>query len=201
MSDPDRARSARAGFRTNLTPDRANGPKRPLAETDGELVHFSVVLSLGSNLGDRLGHLRAAVAALRATPGLTVTAISGVYETTPVGYVEQPDFLNIVVLGESELAPDELLARTQAIEAALGRVRTIRPRTIDIDLVAVDEIVADADRLTLPHPRAHGRAFVLVPWLEIDPDAELVGHGRVADLVARTDVAGVRRITDWDGPT
>ena len=157
-----------------------------------------VVLSLGGNLGDRLRCLRDALAALRALPGLTLTGVSGVYETEPVGLVEQPDFLNVVVLGVSTLTPGALLAQTQAIEAALGRVRTIPggPRTIDIDLIQAGEAISTDDRLTLPHPRAHERAFVLVPWLELDPDAGLVGRGRVADLVAGLDLAGVRRRGD-----
>ncbi|MFT4109910.1 2-amino-4-hydroxy-6-hydroxymethyldihydropteridine diphosphokinase [Propionicimonas sp.] len=151
--------------------------------------------SLGSNLGDRLEYLQGATNALRATPGLRITGISSVYETTPVGLADQPDFLNLVVVTESTLASIVMLERALAIEDAYARVRTVHwgPRTVDVDLIAVGDRVLDGKDLTLPHPRAHERAFVLVPWLEVDPDAVLVGHGRVADLVAGLDASGVRR--------
>lgn len=158
-----------------------------------------VTFSLGSNLGDRLGYLQAAVDALRATPGLIVTAVSSVYETSPVGPVEaQDDFLNIIVIAESTLASMVMLERAQAIEDAFGRVRTVPggPRTIDVDLIAVGSRVINTAELTLPHPRAHERAFVLVPWYEVDPTASIVGRGAVADLVAHVDAAGVRRRED-----
>ena len=154
--------------------------------------------SLGSNLGDRLDYLQGATSALRATPGLKVTAISSVYETTPVGPVDQPDFLNLVVVTESTLASMVMLERALAIEDAFARVRQVPggPRTVDVDLIAVADRQIDNDVLTLPHPRAHERAFVLVPWLEADPDGFLVGHGRVADLVGLVDASGVRRRDD-----
>lgn len=153
-----------------------------------------VTYSLGSNLGERLEYLQGATDLLRATPGLRVTAVSSVYETEPVGPVDQPDFLNIIVLAESTLASMVMLERAQAIENGFGRVRAVPlgPRTIDVDLIAVGDRVINTEVLVLPHPRAHERAFVLVPWLEVDPDAELVGHGRVADLVAGLDTSGVR---------
>jgi 2-amino-4-hydroxy-6-hydroxymethyldihydropteridine diphosphokinase len=157
-------------------------------------VNRPVAFSLGSNLGDRLEYLQGATALLAATPGVVLTAVSGVYETDPVGGVEQPDYLNIVVLAESELAGAALLARAQAIENGFGRVRASRwgPRVIDVDLLAVGDEVSHDEALTLPHPRAHERAFVLLPWLDADPDAVLVGHGRVADLLAAIGTAGVR---------
>jgi dihydroneopterin aldolase/2-amino-4-hydroxy-6-hydroxymethyldihydropteridine diphosphokinase len=150
------------------------------------------VLSLGSNLGDRLGHLQAAVTLLGATTG--VLAVSPVYETDPVGGPEQEPYLNAVVL-TSVHDPFALLRLTSAIEASRQRERTVRwgPRTLDVDLVTVGHQQLDTPELTLPHPRAAERAFVLVPWLDVDPDAELPGHGRVADLVRDLDVAGVRR--------
>lgn len=158
-----------------------------------------VAFSLGSNVGDRLGYLQTAVDALRATPGLTLTAVSSVYETSPVGPVsEQGDFLNIIVMAESTLASMVMLERAQAIEDAFGRVRTVPggPRTIDVDLIAVGSRVINTDVLTLPHPRAHERAFVLVPWNEVDPTAVIVGRGAVADLLVGVDTAGVRRRAD-----
>ncbi|MFZ0530586.1 MAG: 2-amino-4-hydroxy-6-hydroxymethyldihydropteridine diphosphokinase [Propionicimonas sp.] len=156
------------------------------------------VFSLGSNLGDRLEYLSGAARALRVTPGLTVTGISSVYETAPVGLLDQPDFLNIVIATESSLASLVMLERALAIEDAFDRVRmtTWGPRTVDVDLIAVGDRRLVSPELTLPHPRAHERAFVLVPWLEIEPEAHLVGHGRVADLVARLDASGVRRRDD-----
>lgn len=156
------------------------------------------VFSLGSNLGDRFEYLQGAVGALRATPGLRITGVSSVYETTPVGLVEQPDFLNIVVVTESTLPSMVMLERALAIEDAYSRVRVVPggPRTVDVDLIAVGDRVLNGENLTLPHPRAHERAFVLAPWLEVEPDAELVGHGRVADLLAGLDATGVRRRDD-----
>lgn len=157
-----------------------------------------VTYSLGSNLGDRLEYLQGATALLNATPGMKVVGVSSVYETDPVELTDQPEFLNIVVQAESTLASTVMLERAHAIEDAFDRIRTVRygPRTIDVDLIAVADRVINNDVLTLPHPRAHERAFVLVPWLEIDPAAELVGHGPVADLVAALDTSGVRRRDD-----
>lgn len=157
-----------------------------------------VTYSLGSNLGDRLEYLQGAATLLSATPGMKVTGISSVYETAPVELTDQPEFLNIVVQAESTLASMVMLERAHAIEHAFDRIRTVRfgPRTIDVDLIAVADRVIDNETLTLPHPRAHQRAFVLVPWLEVDPAAELVGHGRVAELVEHLDTSGVRRCDD-----
>ena len=156
------------------------------------------VFSLGSNLGDRMDYLQGAVDALRATPGLILTSISGVYETKPVGLLDQPDFLNGVVVADSTLASMVMLERALAIEEVFNRVREIPggPRTVDVDLICVGERRINTEALTLPHPRAHQRAFVLVPWLEADPAATLVGHGPVAELVRATDVDGVLRRDD-----
>lgn len=156
------------------------------------------VFSLGSNLGDRFEYLQGAVKHLRTTPGLKVTGVSSVYETTPVGVLDQPDFLNLVVVVETSLASTVMLERALAIEDAFDRVREFvgGPRTVDVDLIAVGERRIDNDFLTLPHPRAYERGFVLVPWLEVDPEAELAGHGRVADLVSKIDIGGVRRRDD-----
>lgn len=157
-----------------------------------------VVWSLGANIGDPLANLSDAVRVLGATPGVTVTAVSPVYATAPVGNVVQPDFLNVVALGHSDLPPLVLLERCQSIEDLLGRVRTERwgPRTVDVDIILLGDLVSDDERLTLPHPRAHERAFVLVPWLAVDADAVLPGRGPVAALVDDLDAAGVRRLDD-----
>ena len=150
----------------------------------------AAVLSLGSNLGDRESILRAAVHDLRALPDVTVTAVSGLVETPavkPTGVdVDAPSYLNAAVTLSTTLAPEELLAAVNAIELAHGRVREERwgDRTLDIDIVTMDGLVQADDKLTLPHPRAWERAFVLVPWLDVDPDAELPGYGRVDAIVA-----------------
>nr|WP_194241614.1 2-amino-4-hydroxy-6-hydroxymethyldihydropteridine diphosphokinase [Galbitalea soli] len=150
------------------------------------------VLSLGSNLGDRAATLRDAVAEIRALPGVTVEAVSPAIETAalkPEGVDERaPAYLNIAVVLSFDGHPEGLLDLLNAIEADHGRVRIERwgDRTLDIDIVTVDEILQADARLTLPHPRAHERAFVLAPWLAIDPDAVLPGHGRVDALLAAT---------------
>lgn len=154
-----------------------------------------VVLSLGSNLGDRVQHLRDAVAAL----GEGVLVVSGVYETPPWGDADQPAYLNAVVLvGEEGRTVDEWLTVTQDLERSEGRERDrnrrFGPRTLDVDLVAATTdqgapILRETSELTLPHPRAHLRAFVLRPWLEIQPYAHLPGHGWVYDLIRQEPVA------------
>lgn len=162
----------------------------------GRAVAVDAVLALGSNLGDRLATLQSAVDALRAVVGIEVTAVSPVVETDPVGGPEQPDYLNAVVLVRTTLEPEVLLTRCQRIEAEHGRVRETRwgPRTLDIDLIAVGDRRHSSDRLELPHPRAAERAFVLVPWSDLDPAAWVAGVGSVAELArSAPDLAGVRR--------
>jgi 2-amino-4-hydroxy-6-hydroxymethyldihydropteridine diphosphokinase len=153
---------------------------------------MTAVLSLGSNLGDRLARLRAGVQVLQPF------AVSSVWQTAPVGGVEQDDFLNVVVLCDLDCTQAWDLA--QQAEREADRQRTIRwgPRTLDVDVVLADPPVPPG--LVVPHPRAHERAFVLAPWLEVQPDAELPGRGSVATLltalgapadcgVLRTDLA------------
>lgn len=151
------------------------------------------VVSLGGNLGDRRAALQRAVDALDTHPRIAVIAVSEVYETDPWGPVAQPDFYNAIALVDTDLTPAELLAVAQAVEAAAGRTREVRwgPRTLDVDLIDVDHQVLDTPTLTLPHPRAAERGFVLRPWLDVDPDARL-GDRRVAELLAATDTAAVR---------
>lgn len=157
-----------------------------------------VVYSLGGNVGDVAETLQAAVTLLAQTGEFIVTGVSAVYRTAPWGRTDQPDFLNIALLAESTLPSAVLLQRGLAIEDALGRERTVRwgPRTIDIDLIRVGARVRNDPHLVLPHPHAHERAFVLVPWLDVEPSAELPGHGYVADLVAGLDTSGVRLVPD-----
>ena len=157
----------------------------------------TAVLAIGANLGDRLATLRQAVAEIAKLPGTTVLRTSPVYETAPVGGPAQPDYLNAVLIVETALASRELLAKLNAIEADAGRVREVRfgPRTLDIDIISYSGETSDDPVLTLPHPRAHERAFVLAPWHDIDPAATLPA-GPVADLLAAAGGAGVRRLPD-----
>jgi 2-amino-4-hydroxy-6-hydroxymethyldihydropteridine diphosphokinase len=151
------------------------------------------VVALGSNLGDRIAHLQDAVDAL-ANAG--VVAVSSVFETAPVGGPAQPDYYNAIVLLQTQLSPTELLALAHRIEDDAVRERTQRwgPRTLDVDVVSYGEIRSADPDLTLPHPRAHERAFVLAPWLDADPHAQLDGRGAVSDLLATLDRSGVRRL-------
>ncbi|MCT9929763.1 2-amino-4-hydroxy-6-hydroxymethyldihydropteridine diphosphokinase [Planotetraspora sp. A-T 1434] len=153
-----------------------------------------VVLALGSNLGRRIDYLQGAVDALFDAPGLSFVAVSPVYETDPVGGPEQDPYLNAVVIGEGMQDPRSLLDRAHNIENAFGRTRAERwgPRTLDVDLIMVGNLLSDDPELTLPHPRAHERAFVLVPWAQADPAAVLPGRGSVAALLADLDQSGVR---------
>jgi 2-amino-4-hydroxy-6-hydroxymethyldihydropteridine diphosphokinase len=140
---------------------------------------MKVVIALGSNLGDREATLVDAINQLATI--ITVVKVSTFHETAPVGGPEQPDYLNAVLIGESELEPAELLRKMQEFELAAGRQRIERwgARTLDLDLIAADDLVIESDFLTLPHPRAHERRFVLDPWLEIDSEAYLPGFGEV----------------------
>lgn len=151
------------------------------------------VLSVGSNMGDRLDHLQGAIDLL--AQDVDVIAVSDVYETAPVGGPEQDDFLNAVLMVETTLSPYELLALCQRVEAAHQRVREVHwgPRTLDVDIIAMDDALLDDPVLTLPHPRARERAFVCVPWLDVDPGARISGES-VAEL--NLDRSGVARRSD-----
>ena len=160
------------------------------------------VLSLGANLGDRAGALRTAIAALK-DDGLV--ARSTLYETPPWGPVEQPPYLNAVVVVRGPRDARGWLARAHELEQAAGRTREVRwgPRTLDVDVVAVTEddgtpVVSDDPALTLPHPRAHERAFVLLPWATLEPGAVLPGRGRVVDLLAALPAEEKLAVTRWD---
>jgi len=155
-----------------------------------------VVLALGSNLGDRLRNLQGALDAIFDTAGLVFVAASPVYETEPVGGPSQPEYLNAVVLAKSWLPPRVILERCQAAESAFERVReeVWGPRTLDVDLIVYGDEVSNDPELTLPHPRAHERAFVLAPWLDVDADGAIPGHGRVAVLLKAAGLAGVHRL-------
>src|SRR6478609_3642803 len=148
------------------------------------------VLSLGANLGERQTSLQGAVNALADTPDVWVTGVSPVYETEPVNCPPgSEDFLNAVVLIDTTLAASRLLDRAHAIEDAFGRERG---DGIEVDVIVVGDRRSDEDALRLPHPRAHERAFVLQPWLDLEPDAVLPDHGPVAELLEHTDRSGLK---------
>jgi len=161
-------------------------------------MRHRAVLAVGSNLGDRLGTLQGCVQAIGGLPDTDVLATSPVYQTAPVGGPAQPDYLNAVLIAATGLRPLDLLAAVQGIEAEFGRVRAEQfgPRTLDIDIISYAEKVSGDPVLTLPHPRAHERAFVLAPWHDIDSEASLPERGPVADLLAGLDRRGVRRQPD-----
>jgi 2-amino-4-hydroxy-6-hydroxymethyldihydropteridine diphosphokinase len=144
---------------------------------------MKAVIALGSNIGDPKENLDLAIGLMREAT--EVRAISSYYATKPVGYEDQPDFLNAICIVDSELPAMELLNMLQGIEKAMGRERTVKwgPRSIDLDLIQYGDLISKAEELTLPHPRAHERRFVLEPWYEIDPDAILITHGKIADLL------------------
>ncbi|MCW2759950.1 MAG: folK [Marmoricola sp.] len=154
------------------------------------------VLSIGSNLGERRNNLQGAVNSLADTPEVWVTDVSPVYETEPVEAPEgSRDFLTAIVLMDTTLSARTLLERALAIESAYGRERdgvANAPRTLDVDLIVLGDRRADEDDLVLPHPRAGERAFVLVPWLDVEPDAEIPGVGAIVDLAEKTAREGVK---------
>lgn len=141
------------------------------------------IVSLGSNIGDSKVNLDLAVTLLREATD--VIAVSGYLQTKPVGGPEQSDYLNAVAIIESELPAKDLLAVLNGIETAMGRTREIHwgPRVIDLDLIQYGGLLVSDEKLTLPHPRAHERRFVLAPWFEIEPEAILLTHGRISDLL------------------
>ena len=171
--------------------DTLTGEMRPIRRA---------VLALGSNLGERMENLQGAVRALADTPDVWVTGVSPVYETEPVDAPDGSDlFLNAIVLADTTLAATRLLDRALAIEDAFDRERSDvqnAPRTLDVDLIVVGDRRSDDDHLRLPHPRAAERAFVLRPWLDVDPDAEVPGQGKVADLLSAVGEDGLQRRDD-----
>lgn len=185
-------------------PDSLVGPRDRLdLAPDGEA---DVVLSLGSNVGSSQETLRQAIEDLAAVEGLAITAVGPLARTAPVSGPEQQDFLNTVLLGRTRLSPRALLRACQAVEDRHGRQRDQHwgPRTLDVDLITYGSVVAVADDLELPHPRANQRAFVLQPWSHLDPEAVLpgLGGGPVAALgQTAPDVAGIRWMAlDWWAP-
>jgi len=180
-------------------------PNPHIVDTDsltGEMHPIRrIVVALGSNLGERFATLQGAVDALADTPDLFLTGVSPVYETEPVDSPvdDAPLFLNAVVLADTTLPAARLMERARTRPRSPARERSdLRnaPRTLDVDLIVVGDRRADDDFLRLPHPRAHQRAFVLQPWHDLEPDAELPDHGPIADLLGRTDASGMARRDD-----
>jgi dihydroneopterin aldolase/2-amino-4-hydroxy-6-hydroxymethyldihydropteridine diphosphokinase len=175
-------------------------PHAPVAQLVRDITvrvsRSRVVLALGSNLGDRLANLQAGLDVLAAGPGLDQLVISPVYQTAPVGGPPQEDYFNAVLLAQTALPAQVVLDRARAAEAALARTRTQRwgPRTLDVDVIVSGARISADPELTLPHPRAHERAFVLAPWLDVQPGAQLPGRGPVADLLAAAGRDGVHRL-------
>lgn len=158
---------------------------------------IQVALSIGSNLGDRFANLQFALDEL-VKCGCKVVACSAIYETDPVGGVEQDSFLNLVAIVETELEAKELLQSGLIVENLADRVREVRwgPRTLDIDLIDVLGFSSDTEQLTVPHPRAHERAFVLVPLFEIAPEWKLGGTSPVSELLAEVENQKVTKRAD-----
>lgn len=160
-------------------------------------THFAVI-ALGSNLAEPARQVRAALSALEAHPQIQIEKTSSLYVTAPVGYDNQPDFVNAVCSVRTSLDGVSLLAVLNRIEADFGRERTFRnaPRTLDLDIIDFDGISSNDPHLTLPHPRAHERSFVMKPLAEILPDFVLGEHGRAADLAAALGEEGIRLLEE-----
>lgn len=189
-------------------------PQAPVGVPFGDVavtVHrrrdVPVVIALGANLQDPAGAVRRAARRLHGVRGLRGVRVSPLYRSSPVGGPEQPDYVNAVALARTSLLPGSLLARLQAVEADFGRTHEVRwgPRTLDLDLIQYGDPAAGSDvlsadpELTLPHPRAHERGFVLLPWSTLDPGAVLRIEGvphPVADLLGTVQITGVQVLED-----
>lgn len=153
-------------------------------------------VGLGANLGEPRGQLLAALEDLGRIPGTRVTARSSLYRSAPIGFADQPDFVNAVAKLDTDLRPGELFAALQEIERAHGRERSFRdaPRTLDLDLLLYGGELIDTPALTVPHPRMHERAFVLAPLLELDPAVVIPGRGSAADLLRACAMQPLERL-------
>ncbi len=151
------------------------------------------VLALGSNLGNRDHHLKEALSEIAKLPSTKLLATSSFLETVAITEAgedqSRPSYLNAIAIVETELSAEKLHQLTSEIENSLGRVRETKwqDRTIDVDLVAFGSEVIESENLVIPHPRAHQRLFVLTPWFELEPDAEIPGHGKIASLIAELE--------------
>jgi 2-amino-4-hydroxy-6-hydroxymethyldihydropteridine diphosphokinase len=153
-------------------------------------------IGIGANLGAPVAQVRAAIDALATLPASRLTGASSLYASAPVGYAEQPDFVNAAVALQTDLEPRALLGELQAIESRFGRTRTFpnAPRTLDLDILLFGERVIDEPGLKVPHPRLHERAFALAPVVELDPNCVIPGRGRAAEWLARCGDQRVKRL-------
>lgn len=159
-----------------------------------------VFLALGTNIEPRLTYLQKALDEIDVNEYMTIIKQSSIYETAPVGYTEQPDFLNMVIQIETKLAPLDLLDACQKVELGLGRKREIRfgPRTIDLDILIYNHENRETERLILPHPRMHERAFVLIPLNELNPELPIGDEGKTAsDYVSELTKQAVKDVRIW----
>lgn len=165
-------------------------------------THVACV-ALGANIGEPLRQIEAGFVALAALPGTRLLARSSLYRSAPVGYADQPDFINAVALIETTLAPHALLDAVLNIERVNGRVREFpnAPRTLDLDIVLYGDVVLQEPGLTIPHARMLERAFVMVPLAEIAPDTVVPGRGKISDLVAHVDAGSVAQLQKIAGTT
>ncbi|WP_174875637.1 2-amino-4-hydroxy-6-hydroxymethyldihydropteridine diphosphokinase [Vogesella oryzae] len=154
------------------------------------------VIALGSNLENPAAQIEAALAAISALPGVQLLRRSACYRTAPVGFADQPDFINAVCEVASDLTPSDLLAALLQLEQEFGRVRTFRnaPRVLDLDLLLVEGVSQQDAFLTLPHPRMHERAFVMVPLAQMAPEWQIGAHGTAGAIAANLDASGVIRL-------
>ncbi|HET6718750.1 MAG TPA: 2-amino-4-hydroxy-6-hydroxymethyldihydropteridine diphosphokinase [Rhodocyclaceae bacterium] len=155
-----------------------------------------VFIGLGSNLAEPARQLRRAVAQIAGLDGVRVTGLSSLYASAPVGYADQPTFLNAVLRLDTHLAPRQLLGCLHLIEQDQGRTREFRdaPRTLDLDILLYDQLCQDDPIATLPHPRCHERAFVLLPLLELAPDCVIPRRGPARDWLAACAGQGITRL-------
>ena len=158
----------------------------------------SVFLSLGSNLGDREANIREALDWLARRPGIALKRVSSFYETAPIGFADQPDFINAAALIETDLDPAALLHTVVAIESDMGRVRNFQwgPRVMDIDILLCDRAVINTPELTIPHPRMMERAFVMAPLAEIAPDLELPDGRKPQEILEGLKDQRVRKLAE-----
>lgn len=159
-------------------------------------AHCKACIALGANIGEPLRQIEAGFAALAALPGTRLLARSSLYRSAPVGYADQPDFINAVAIIDTSLAPHALLDAILDIERVNGRVREFpnAPRTLDLDIVLYGDCVVHDPGLTIPHARMLERAFVMVPLAEVAPDMAVPGHGTVRELAARVDAGSVAQL-------
>lgn len=158
-----------------------------------------ILLGLGSNMGDREDNLSRVLHLLESNGSVRIEKVSSIYETTPFGLKDQPDFLNMVISINTSLSPKELLDLCQKVENSLGRTRTLRwgPRVIDIDILLFDDARIENDTLTLPHPGIADRAFVLIPLAEVAPDYQFENGTRVDKLIENLPASVIAEVRLW----